>query len=285
MALSSPVIIKDIRFRLNREGPSIDARIYTSKTALANPSHLNLAVVAHPYGPLGGSYDDATVLLVVKTLLNANYLVGTFNFCHPSWTLKPELADFAAFSTFLMLYGSLLQEHPARTINFLAAGYSYGSLVASQVLPASQLLVKQGEAGGFLLEQAAALASEQAEAPPGPATTAKSLLSGIALSTSYLLISPLLSPITNLVAPFNRRGRFLGRSGGKTQNHPALAVFGTQDALTSSRRLERWAIANEIEFEVLEGASHFWQDHRHRIQLADAVNKWLMSINLGNIGI
>lgn len=38
------------------------------------------AVIAHPYAPLGGSYDDAVVLSVTETLINEGYIVVTFSF-------------------------------------------------------------------------------------------------------------------------------------------------------------------------------------------------------------
>jgi len=38
------------------------------------------AIVAHPYAPLGGCYDDPVVNFVSSELLRANYVVGTFNF-------------------------------------------------------------------------------------------------------------------------------------------------------------------------------------------------------------
>ena len=38
------------------------------------------AVFAHPYGPLGGSYDDLVVLAVTETLAKEGWVVGTFNF-------------------------------------------------------------------------------------------------------------------------------------------------------------------------------------------------------------
>ena len=38
------------------------------------------AIMAHPYAPLGGCYDDPVVGFVVKELLEAGYVVGTFNF-------------------------------------------------------------------------------------------------------------------------------------------------------------------------------------------------------------
>lgn len=38
------------------------------------------AVVAHPYAPLGGSYDDSVVLSVTECLIEQGYVVTTFNF-------------------------------------------------------------------------------------------------------------------------------------------------------------------------------------------------------------
>lgn len=37
-------------------------------------------VMAHPYAPMGGSYDDRVVGIVVDEMLKAGYIVGTFNF-------------------------------------------------------------------------------------------------------------------------------------------------------------------------------------------------------------
>lgn len=38
------------------------------------------AIVAHPYSRLGGCYDDPVVSFIGGELLQAGYLVGTFNF-------------------------------------------------------------------------------------------------------------------------------------------------------------------------------------------------------------
>lgn len=38
------------------------------------------AIVAHPYAPLGGTYDDRVVMACVATMLEAGIIVGTFNF-------------------------------------------------------------------------------------------------------------------------------------------------------------------------------------------------------------
>jgi len=36
--------------------------------------------MAHPYAPMGGSYDDRVVGIVVEEFLHAGWMVGTFNF-------------------------------------------------------------------------------------------------------------------------------------------------------------------------------------------------------------
>jgi hypothetical protein len=54
----------------------LDCRIYI-------PSHFaakKAAIIAHPYAPLGGCYDDPIVDIVGSTLLKQNFVVSTFNF-------------------------------------------------------------------------------------------------------------------------------------------------------------------------------------------------------------
>jgi anaerobic glycerol-3-phosphate dehydrogenase len=46
------------------------------------------AVMAHPYAPMGGSYDDRVVGIVVDELLKAGYIVGTFNFRYDRMVLN-----------------------------------------------------------------------------------------------------------------------------------------------------------------------------------------------------
>lgn len=70
--------------------PSIDddtplaCRIYHPKNLRLeipdSQADLRGAVIAHPYAPLGGSYDDAVVLSVTETLVNEGHIVMTFNF-------------------------------------------------------------------------------------------------------------------------------------------------------------------------------------------------------------
>ena len=64
----------------------LDCRLYHPlrpiKVAIAERSKCqNLGVIlAHPYGPLGGCYDDPVVQAVAAELLACGFVVGTFNF-------------------------------------------------------------------------------------------------------------------------------------------------------------------------------------------------------------
>lgn len=63
---------------------TLDCRMYHAKglVDILHDPHRRVrgAVLAHPYAPLGGSYDDHVVLSVTETLLGQGYVVATFNF-------------------------------------------------------------------------------------------------------------------------------------------------------------------------------------------------------------
>lgn len=65
----------------------LDCRIYHPKNvAVSSYATGNVvlgvkgAIIAHPYAPLGGCYDDHVVLGTTQTLLKQGFTVGTFNF-------------------------------------------------------------------------------------------------------------------------------------------------------------------------------------------------------------
>lgn len=64
---------------------NLDCRVF-HPTRLTNPSpsdprwNRHIAIVAHPYAPLGGCFDDPIVDLVGGTLLHLGFMVATFNF-------------------------------------------------------------------------------------------------------------------------------------------------------------------------------------------------------------
>lgn len=64
----------------------LSCRIYNPPHSVLDPVDSSLiwvprgAVVAHPYAPLGGCYDDAVVLSAAAEILKQGFVVGTFNF-------------------------------------------------------------------------------------------------------------------------------------------------------------------------------------------------------------
>ncbi|KAF2856822.1 hypothetical protein T440DRAFT_382503 [Plenodomus tracheiphilus IPT5] len=132
-------------------------------------------IMAHPYAPMGGSYDDRVVGIVVDGFLRAGWIVGTFNFrgAHgskgrTSWSGKPELDDYSSFAAFFMHYMSYLQPFPTSDTQFapelspvspqrpvignlfhtqspanpvvVLGGYSYGSLIVKHLPPVPTML-------------------------------------------------------------------------------------------------------------------------------------------------
>ncbi|KAH7073282.1 hypothetical protein FB567DRAFT_196705 [Paraphoma chrysanthemicola] len=99
-------------------------------------------IMAHPYAPMGGSYDDRVVGMIVDEFLQAGYIVGTFNFRYDprraeddalgltysrgahgskgrtSWSGKPELDDYTSFAAFFVHYVTYLRPHPTPDVSF-----------------------------------------------------------------------------------------------------------------------------------------------------------------------
>lgn len=72
---------------------TLDARIYHPKILTEDqlaedgeqsPWKKRGLVMAHPYAPMGGSYDDRVVGIVVDEFVKAGWVVGTFNFRYRS---------------------------------------------------------------------------------------------------------------------------------------------------------------------------------------------------------
>jgi hypothetical protein len=60
----------------------LNCRLYLPRKGLSpgDGQTAKAAIIAHPYAPLGGCYDDPIVDSVGVVLLNAGYVIGTFNF-------------------------------------------------------------------------------------------------------------------------------------------------------------------------------------------------------------
>ena len=117
---------------------------------------------------------------------------------------------------------------------------------------------------------------------------------GPRVKTRYLLISPLLPPISHALRPsvsliFSRGAQ--ASSVGESRNlvcNPTLAVFGSKDTFTSSKKLCIWAnklsIASEersgpyrpstFKWLEVEGAGHFWREADVEKQLCARIAAW-----------
>ena len=68
------------------DNTTLDCRVYNPPHRVLNPTESDMqwhpqgAILAHPYAPLGGCYDDGVVLSLAAEILKQGFVVGTFNF-------------------------------------------------------------------------------------------------------------------------------------------------------------------------------------------------------------
>ncbi|KAK1142868.1 hypothetical protein N8T08_007302 [Aspergillus melleus] len=267
------------------DGIQLDCRLHVPRE-LSEPEDTRRglicgAIVAHPYATLGGCYDDPVVNFVGCELLEAGYVVGTFNFRgagesegSTSWTARPELADYVSFYGFMLWYLQLLRtrlgssdlgsEGGPANVRLILAGYSYGSMIASH-LPALDVVADlftnsaDGSAACRIRQEAeriSALSSDVQETQGRPPVSWEALNSKCISSAKicYLLISPLLPPINMFLTLFSKlslnvgthtaaQGRHIPcpKPTDQLGAHPTLAIYGSHDTFTSAPKLRQWS--------------------------------------------
>ncbi|KAL2427183.1 hypothetical protein ABEF95_009877 [Exophiala dermatitidis] len=137
----------------------LDCRLYYPRRTDGNVQSLGraFAILAHPYAPLGGSYDDPVVGLAGSVLLQYGCILATFNFRgasgsagRTSWSGKAELADYVSIYGFMLCYIDALyrsQKEDCSDVSGTAStppvlvlgGYSYGAMAASH-LPSTDVV-------------------------------------------------------------------------------------------------------------------------------------------------
>ncbi|GAA5855368.1 hypothetical protein JCM9279_001700 [Rhodotorula babjevae] len=241
-----------------------------STTATLRPRRA--ALIAHPYGRLGGSKDDHVVRALAELLADEGFLVVRFDARgagestgSTSWTGVAEAADFRELVDDLVLplllpppgAPSLLPSPPDDTASstpydLLLCGYSFGSLAASSCPPPA--------------------------APPSHPSAA--------LRASYLLLSYPLSVLWALTALHTAAPTSALRSLVAHGEARVLAVHGTEDDFSGVERLRGWA--GELERVAamegrdgawraveVEGADHFWRDRERKREMLEAARSWV----------
>ena len=112
------------------------------------------------------------------------------------------------------------------------------------------------------------------------------------VSVSYLLVSPVLPPLSHtLVSPSSvsallstSKGAFDKDTGVGALQYPSMIVFGSTDGFTSAKRLkvlctklESQASGN-LHWAEIDGAGHFWREDNAMRQLTHRVSGWVKAM-------
>ncbi|THW68219.1 hypothetical protein D6D25_01509 [Aureobasidium pullulans] len=110
--------------------------------------------------------------------------------------------------------------------------------------------------------------------------------------THYLLISPLLPPISTALSFSASSLMFWRHTASHTDNlvrNPTLLIYGTEDMFTSSHKMDTWckkmdalsaqAVGSSgqssVRWKKVQGAGHFWREHGVEAQLTESLRKWV----------
>ncbi|KAJ5824147.1 hypothetical protein N7447_006487 [Penicillium robsamsonii] len=317
------------------DGNKLECRIYLP-TVLNNIESTTSwpnrgAIIAHPYATLGGCYDDPIVSFIGGELLLAGCIVGTFNFRgaghsegRTSWTAKPELGDYVSFYGFMLQYLHSLklalapkdqvephrdpgEEKSSSDISLVLGGYSYGSLIASHVPTLDTMLDLFQSAPTTSTNKTTPIYEIMSTAKRITALSLQQLQASHSLtdapdlrvlttSISYLLVSPLLPPISQFLTVFSTLSLKVKtetpggphipcpRPADQQSTHHTLALFGDQDTFTSAGKLQKWSDEmvhmphSQFQFRMIDGAGHFWRENGVEVRARHALKEWLCQI-------
>ena len=117
-------------------------------------------------------------------------------------------------------------------------------------------------------------------------------------TTYYLLISPLLPPVSMFATMFSKLGphgldhqtasedRSVANSHVKEKltSSTTLAIYGDKDFFTSQKKLRKWAEhlagapGSRFQFREIAGAGHFWHEQGVEGQMRSAIKDWTQDI-------
>ncbi|GAA5873349.1 hypothetical protein JCM3774_005951 [Rhodotorula dairenensis] len=236
-------------YTVPQSGPTLAYSLHQPTTP-AQPTATRAALIAHPYGRLGGCKDDHVVVSLVESLAANGWTVLRYDARGSgsstgsvSWTGRAEAHDYAFILRDVLLPIVLPPDAAGtpQTVSLLLAGYSYGSLAASACPPPDKI-------------------------------------GDVRFETSYLLISYPLSVAWALCAL--QTAFFTSALSTRTLDHRVLAVYGDQDQFTAIAKFRQWATDLGQQFDLfrsieIAGADHFWRQRDSKRQLLSTICAWL----------
>lgn len=115
------IIVRDLSIAVPGRPGVISAKEYSRKLH-GDSETSDIAVIAHPYGPLGGSQSDPVVTHLARHFAQRNTRAFTFDFSSPtSFTGRKECAQYLA-----VVLHALNSIGKVKTL--FCCGYSYGTL-------------------------------------------------------------------------------------------------------------------------------------------------------------
>ncbi|GAA5914513.1 uncharacterized protein JCM6883_003188 [Sporobolomyces salmoneus] len=215
-----------------------------------------LALVAHPFGRLGGSKNDHMVQSLSRMLCKEGYIVVRFD-CRgagesegkASWTGSTEVEDFqAVFNSILLpLLPTQSPSEPQQSVELLLCGYSFGSLLAS--------------------------------ACPPPVSTSQ-----YSFKTRYLLLSYPLS-VTFALTFFNSSKFAKMLEDRIKENNEVCVTYGDGDQFSRVEKFRKWSEGlvklgerpDQVRVIEVEGADHFWARRNDKMEALERIRAWSSS--------
>lgn len=104
------------------------------------------------------------------------------------------------------------------------------------------------------------------------------------VNVAYLIISPVLVPFSTTLLPpgISLSNQELGLFPA---SNPTLAVFGSGDTFSSSKKLRQWAeglataSSQHFQWEQVDGAGHFWREQGVMGRLQSRVARWTAEVH------
>ncbi|KAF2501196.1 hypothetical protein BU16DRAFT_533901 [Lophium mytilinum] len=108
-----------------------------------------------------------------------------------------------------------------------------------------------------------------------------------AVSTAYLLISPVPPPLSTFMIPgigHKFWNKHKDHQGETIVERPTLALFGDSDGFVAVRKYRQWAAKlaaepeSRFEYQEVLGAGHFWHEKGVEEKLREGVRRWVGSL-------